>query len=266
MGSNATSPQVRPVVVGVDGSGSAQGTLDLAVAEAARLAAPLLIVHAWPGRYTGAFRGRNTAAPSADGRHLLEVAAARARLAQPDLAISNAHVESPLGRRRIGALRRERWLRRRTRLRGASLGNGARSVVRTIPRRTGRPRDRVRPGPGAHDRARVPPGQIARCRHRPARTIRRTLVRIGRSRTGRPAIRPVPGGSRAGGLACRRPRVGSCHNGGRAALIATRPPHLRLDAVRSAVRRRPRPPTAGLFPVRRPRVGRRCRPALSPGR
>jgi nucleotide-binding universal stress UspA family protein len=93
MGSKAALPQIRPVLVGVDGSRSTHATLDLAVAEAVRLDAPLLIVHVWPGRYTGAFRSRTGMPSPADGRRLLEVTAARARLAGPDLSVSTEFVE-----------------------------------------------------------------------------------------------------------------------------------------------------------------------------
>jgi len=79
---------VRPVVVGVDGSRSAPATVDLAVAEAVRHRAPLRIVHVWPGRYTGVFKGRSVVPTPADARRLLEVTARRAELAAPELPIT----------------------------------------------------------------------------------------------------------------------------------------------------------------------------------
>jgi len=74
-------------VVGVDGSRTSPATVDLAAQEAVRRRAPLLIVHVWPGRYTGVFRGRGVVPSPADGRRLLEVSARRAQLAGPDLAV-----------------------------------------------------------------------------------------------------------------------------------------------------------------------------------
>jgi nucleotide-binding universal stress UspA family protein len=76
-----------PVVVGVDGSRTGPATIDLAAAEAVRHRAPLLIVHVWPGRYTGVYRSRNVVPSEADGRHLLEVSARRVRLAAPELKL-----------------------------------------------------------------------------------------------------------------------------------------------------------------------------------
>jgi nucleotide-binding universal stress UspA family protein len=73
------------VVVGVDGSRSGPGVVDLAAGEAVRRGSALLIVHVWPGRYTGVFRGRGVVPSPADGRRLLEVSARRAELAGADL-------------------------------------------------------------------------------------------------------------------------------------------------------------------------------------
>jgi len=75
-------------VVGVDGSRSTPGTVDLAVAEAARCAAPLLIVHVWPGRYRGVYRSRETVPSRADGVRLLEVTQRRAELAAPGVPVA----------------------------------------------------------------------------------------------------------------------------------------------------------------------------------
>jgi len=80
----ASTSQRTPVVVGVDGSRSHLATVDLAVEEAVRRRAPLLIVHVWPGRYTGS----GPVPMEADGRHLLDIAARRALHRAPDLQIS----------------------------------------------------------------------------------------------------------------------------------------------------------------------------------
>ncbi|GIF22558.1 nucleotide-binding universal stress UspA family protein [Actinoplanes tereljensis] len=88
MGSEAISPRIRPVVVGVDGSRSTTATIDLAVTEAIRHGVPLRIVHVWPGRYTGVFRGRTAVPTPADAKRLLEVTARRAELAAPDLPVT----------------------------------------------------------------------------------------------------------------------------------------------------------------------------------
>lgn len=88
MGSGASISKVRPVVVGVDGSRTTPAIVDLAAAEAARQAAPLRILHVWPGRYTGMFRGRDVVPSMADGRRLLDLMTRRAQLTGPDLPIS----------------------------------------------------------------------------------------------------------------------------------------------------------------------------------
>jgi nucleotide-binding universal stress UspA family protein len=54
------------------------------VMEAVRRRAPLLIVHVWPSRYTGS----GPVPMEADGRHLLELAARRARHQSPNLPVS----------------------------------------------------------------------------------------------------------------------------------------------------------------------------------
>ncbi|GAA0581907.1 universal stress protein [Paractinoplanes ferrugineus] len=79
--------------MGVDGSRNTTATVDLAVAEAVRHRAPLRIVHVWPGRYTGAFRGRGVVPAPADARRLLEVTARRAELAAPGLTITTDLIE-----------------------------------------------------------------------------------------------------------------------------------------------------------------------------
>jgi nucleotide-binding universal stress UspA family protein len=84
----AASPKVNPpVVVGIDGSRTHLATIDLGVAEAARRNAPLLIVHVWPGRYSGSWRPRGAVPTAADGQHLLEVAARRAEHVAPGVPI-----------------------------------------------------------------------------------------------------------------------------------------------------------------------------------
>jgi nucleotide-binding universal stress UspA family protein len=93
MGSEASTPRNRPVMVGVDGARGTPGTVDLAVAEAARRGAPLLIVHVWPGRYRGVFRGRETVPSRADGVRLLEVTQRRAELAAPGVPVATQLLE-----------------------------------------------------------------------------------------------------------------------------------------------------------------------------
>jgi len=84
---SVVSAQRQPVVIGVDGSRNHLATVDLGVAEAVRRRAPLLIVHVWPGRYSGPFRSRGPLPSEADGRRLLEVAARRAAHTAPQLDI-----------------------------------------------------------------------------------------------------------------------------------------------------------------------------------
>jgi nucleotide-binding universal stress UspA family protein len=87
MHSEASVPRELPVMVGVDGSRSRLSTLDLAVAAAVRHRAPLEIVHVWPGRYAGSLRPRGPLPTKEDGRHLLEIAARRARHSAPGLRV-----------------------------------------------------------------------------------------------------------------------------------------------------------------------------------
>ncbi|MDT4994097.1 MAG: hypothetical protein QOH97_3989 [Actinoplanes sp.] len=85
---SAVSPKVNPpVVVGIDGSRTHLATTDLAVAEAVRRSAPLLIVHVWPGRYAGSWRPHGSVQAVADGQHLLDVAARRAEHVAPGVQI-----------------------------------------------------------------------------------------------------------------------------------------------------------------------------------
>ncbi|NMO57282.1 universal stress protein [Actinoplanes sp. TBRC 11911] len=87
MRNDVSVSEILPVVVGVDGSRTAPAAVDLAAAEAARHGIPLLIVHVWPGQYTGVFRSRGVVPSRADGLRLLEVSAGRARLSAPGLDI-----------------------------------------------------------------------------------------------------------------------------------------------------------------------------------
>jgi len=94
------------VVVGVDGSRTNPVTVDLAVEEAVRRHAPLLIVHVWPGRYTGVFRGPGAVPSPADGRRLLEVSARRAQLAAPDLAVGTELFDGGAAHELVGCSQR----------------------------------------------------------------------------------------------------------------------------------------------------------------
>jgi nucleotide-binding universal stress UspA family protein len=85
--------QVHPVIVGVDGSRNQPSVLDLAMAEAVRRNAPLLLVHIWPGRYLRGVRSRSVMPGEEDGRHLLDVASRRVAHIAPDLDIAVDLVE-----------------------------------------------------------------------------------------------------------------------------------------------------------------------------
>lgn len=106
MGSVESVQTVRPVVVGVDGSRSCPPAVDLAAGEAARRGVPLLIVHVWPGRYTGVFRGRGAIPSPADARRLLDVSAGRARLAGAELAVSTELLDGGAARELTGCSER----------------------------------------------------------------------------------------------------------------------------------------------------------------
>jgi nucleotide-binding universal stress UspA family protein len=110
MSNDAKVPTARPVVAAVDGSRSTPAIVDLAAAEALRHAAPLLIVHVWPGRYTGVFRSRGLVPSPADGRRLLEVAAQRARLSGPRLPIRTQMLEGGAANVLTGCSARARLL------------------------------------------------------------------------------------------------------------------------------------------------------------
>jgi nucleotide-binding universal stress UspA family protein len=77
----------QPVVVGVDRGRNRSATVDLAATEAARRRAPLLIVHVWPGRYTGVYGGRGDLFSVAEAERVLRVSARRAQAAAPGLRI-----------------------------------------------------------------------------------------------------------------------------------------------------------------------------------
>ncbi|WP_433788598.1 universal stress protein [Actinoplanes sp. CA-252034] len=79
-----------PVVIGVDGTQAALQAVDLAATEAAHRDAPLVMVHAWPGRYFGGPRLRATVPDRAEGEHLLELAARRVRRTDPRLKVTTA--------------------------------------------------------------------------------------------------------------------------------------------------------------------------------
>jgi nucleotide-binding universal stress UspA family protein len=76
-----------PVVVGVDDMPDGLQVVDVAAAEAAYQGVPLEIVHAWPGRHGGLPRHRAVRPNPADGRHLLELAARRARHVVPGVTV-----------------------------------------------------------------------------------------------------------------------------------------------------------------------------------
>ncbi|MEU4421682.1 universal stress protein [Actinoplanes sp. NPDC024001] len=82
-----------PVVVGLDGMPAGQHVLDAAAAEAADRGVPLEIVHAWPGRRAGSPRQRLMRPDPAEGRHLLELAARRARHIHPALLVRTELVD-----------------------------------------------------------------------------------------------------------------------------------------------------------------------------
>ncbi|MFI7662294.1 universal stress protein [Micromonospora parva] len=88
MHSDVSNPRNPPVVVAVNGSRIGPVLVDLAAAEAALYRAPLLIVHVWPGRYTGAYRGRGAVASRADAQRLLDLSASRARLVRADTPVT----------------------------------------------------------------------------------------------------------------------------------------------------------------------------------
>jgi len=93
MQNDVAAPDQMPVVVAVDGSRGCLATVDIGVAEAVRRRAPLLIVHVWPGRYTGSFRSYGPVSGTEDGERLLRVAARRAEQLAPHLDIGTELLE-----------------------------------------------------------------------------------------------------------------------------------------------------------------------------
>ncbi|MEU4164041.1 universal stress protein [Actinoplanes sp. NPDC026670] len=75
-----------PVVVGVNDLPTAVHSVDLAAAEAAYRAVPLILVHAWSGWARGT-RYRVAVPDREHGRHLLELAVTRARHAFPGIRV-----------------------------------------------------------------------------------------------------------------------------------------------------------------------------------
>jgi nucleotide-binding universal stress UspA family protein len=82
-----------PVVAGVDGSRNGRATVDLAAAEAVRRRCPLLIVHVWPGRYVGSFRGRGVLSTHADAERVVDASLSRARVAAPGVRVEGRVVD-----------------------------------------------------------------------------------------------------------------------------------------------------------------------------
>jgi nucleotide-binding universal stress UspA family protein len=76
-----------PVVVGVDGLPNDLQVVDVAAAEAARRGLPLAIVHARTGRRPETSYRHNVASEAELSRHLLELAALRARHVYPALPV-----------------------------------------------------------------------------------------------------------------------------------------------------------------------------------
>jgi nucleotide-binding universal stress UspA family protein len=99
----ASNPQQLPVVVCIDRAREHPAVVDLGVVEAARRAAALAIVHVWPSRYGGPSQARGPLPTEADSRHLLELAARRARHRAPRL-----HVTTELLRGRASTVLAER--------------------------------------------------------------------------------------------------------------------------------------------------------------
>ncbi|MEU8233191.1 universal stress protein [Actinoplanes sp. NPDC048967] len=83
-----SDPQQLPVVVAIDQAREHLAIVDLGVEEAARRHASLVIVHVWPSRHSTETRVRSPLPTEADGRHLLDLAARRARHQAPRLEVS----------------------------------------------------------------------------------------------------------------------------------------------------------------------------------
>ncbi|HWS33509.1 MAG TPA: universal stress protein [Actinoplanes sp.] len=90
--------EAQPVVAGIDGSRTHPVTVDLAADQAVRRGAPLLLLHVWPGRYTGRYRCRGPVPAEPDGQRLLDAAARRARQRAPWLTVgTELRTGSPAG-------------------------------------------------------------------------------------------------------------------------------------------------------------------------
>jgi nucleotide-binding universal stress UspA family protein len=87
MRSSVSAQEVPPVVVGVDGELTELPIVDVAAAVAVRRAAPLEIVHAWPGRHPGVPWQLTALSAVEEGRHLLDLAVRRVRHAYPALRV-----------------------------------------------------------------------------------------------------------------------------------------------------------------------------------
>ena len=88
MHNDVSDPQQLPVVVAIDQAREHLAIVDLGVEEATRRQASLAIVHVWPSRYSATTRTRSPIPTEADSRHLLELAARRARHQAPRLRVS----------------------------------------------------------------------------------------------------------------------------------------------------------------------------------
>lgn len=93
MDSVVPTQEELPVVAGVDGSRNGRATVDLAAEEAVRRRCPLLIVHVWPGRYVGSFRGRGVLSTHGDAERLLDVSLSRASVAAPGVRVDGRVVD-----------------------------------------------------------------------------------------------------------------------------------------------------------------------------
>ncbi len=90
--------EAQPVVAGIDGSRTHPVTVDLAADQAVRRGVPLLLLHIWPGQYTGRYRCRGPVPAEPDARRLLDAAARRARQRAPWLTVgTELRTGSPAG-------------------------------------------------------------------------------------------------------------------------------------------------------------------------
>ncbi|WP_433716828.1 universal stress protein [Actinoplanes sp. CA-051413] len=82
-----SDPQQLPVVVAIDQAREHLAIVDLGVEEAVRRRAPLTIMHVWPSRHSTTTGARSPLPTEADSRHLLDLAARRARHRAPRLLV-----------------------------------------------------------------------------------------------------------------------------------------------------------------------------------